>query len=77
MGKVPLLRNNSFSMVLLVYYCISILETAMYEAVVFFFGGRVGWGRKLCLIPALLASDMRSTSPEIFCLLSYRQFQGL
>lgn len=70
----PAQQEYSFNMDLLVYHCISTLETAMYKAV--FFGGRVGWGRKLCPIPTLLASDMRSTSPEIFCLLPYGQFQG-
>lgn len=73
-------QEYSFSVGLLVYHYISILETAMYKALFFvlfcFFGGRVGWRRKLCPIPTLLASDMRSASPEMFCLLSYRQLQG-
>lgn len=62
-------REYSFSLGLFVYHCIFVLETAMCKAD---FGG----GGKICPIPTLLTLDMSSISPEVFCLLSYRQFQG-
>lgn len=48
----------SSNLSLLVYHCISILEIAVCTAGFFV----LFRGRELCLISALLASDMRSTS---------------